>query len=61
MTRHRQIDDDGLRGVLVQWRRARVREANELGELAGVEGVVRALSPDEWATVLEYRRRRAEN
>jgi len=58
MTRHRRIDDDGLRSVCVQMRRARVREANELGELAGTDGVVRSLTPEEWAAVLEYRRSR---
>lgn len=48
-----------MRRLFVQMRRTRIREAQELGEMAGMAGVVRALSDDEWGVVQEYRRRRA--
>lgn len=50
--------DQHWRELFIQWRRARIREANELGELAGVDGAVRSLTDDEWREVQRMRRER---
>lgn len=47
-----------LRDLFVAWRRARIREANELGALADVPGVVRSLTDEEWAEIRRLRRER---
>jgi len=50
--------DERLSRLCLAWRRARITEANELGAIAGVRGVVRALSPEEWRLIEERRAKR---